>query len=99
MTTEAGLLPAPPGRSSHPSLEGLAGLGLSHCRLGDVGVRPFLTSGRLARLRYLDLSDNELTDASVAALTAAPFWPALRRLDLGHNRITSDGARALLAAG
>jgi uncharacterized protein (TIGR02996 family) len=75
-----------------PRLESLA---FGSCGLAGPAAEALASTPGLARLRYLDLSGNELEVAYLAQLLASPHWPALRWLSLSYNPIGRDGVRAL----
>jgi uncharacterized protein (TIGR02996 family) len=68
---------------------------LTHVTLSVVAALVELPE--LARLRELDLRDNDLGDEGLAALLASPHLTGLRLLDLRRTNLTGDGAQALAA--
>jgi uncharacterized protein (TIGR02996 family) len=80
--------------AQYPPVARLSELDLSGNKLREVDVRALL-SPRLSGIRRLDLSDNPLGPAGVAALTASPYLTGLRRLALRGVKMGCDGARAL----
>lgn len=66
------------------------------------GVRGILQSvaysGHLQRVRYLDLSNNNLRDDGARMLANSPYLTCLRGLNLSSARIGDAGLKALLAS-
>ena len=60
-----------------------------------MGARLLARWPRLANLRDLDLSRNEIGDEGAVALAESPHLTNLRRLSLTGNRITESGKRTL----
>jgi uncharacterized protein (TIGR02996 family) len=73
-----------------------------HLTLTDAGApgrcEALFASPHLARIRALNLEDNGIGDAGVAALAASPHLGKLRWLDLSRNGITRVGIEALVAS-
>ena len=94
---DAGLVALAPALRRRPALENL---GLSRDPLGDEGlaalVAPPPPTGGLAKLKSLDLSYTQVTNAGCAALAAAidsGALPALEHVQL-HGIPASDAAKA-----
>lgn len=72
---------------------------LSGLQLGDAAVASLMENviPRLYRLRYLDLSGNDLHDGVLSnLLQAVRYHPALERINLSQNYITDHGVVYLL---
>lgn len=67
---------------------------LSECRIQDDNAQLLFQSPHLAKLRVLDLRDNQIGAHGLAALGARTF----ARLILSGNPLGNDGARALTSA-
>lgn len=76
---------AVPSLLRYPLLRGVRALSFEECRLGDVGLRLFLTCKYLERLRELRLAFSGVSASGVEALADATTMPALVSLDLAHN--------------
>src|SRR5262249_49993230 len=61
-------------------------------------IEALAASPHVARLRSLDLSENQLVDRDAIALADSPHFGRLRWLDLARNRIGDRGVDALAAA-
>jgi uncharacterized protein (TIGR02996 family) len=66
---------------------------------GSAGVEALLRSPLMARLQFLGLRDNGITDAGVWVLANAPDLVNLLILDLSSNKISAAGAEALQHTG
>ena len=74
----------------------LSGLGLSHTHITAAGVRTLAKSPRLARLNWLDLSDNAaLHSDALLPLAESPYLSPLCDLDISRTG-ASDAVRDLL---
>jgi uncharacterized protein (TIGR02996 family) len=81
-------------------LETLGFGGDSYGGIGDEGCRVVASDRRLAALTALELPNNDLSAAGIAALAGSPHVTRLRRLDLeggsnSSNSIGDEGARHL----
>jgi hypothetical protein len=63
--------------------------------MGDGGMYILAKSARAACLRFLDASNNWLTDAGADAILNSPHLANLTRLDLRNNAIRRDRQQAL----
>ena len=64
----------------------LSGLGLSHTHITAEGVRTLAKSPRLARLNWLDLSDNAaLHSDALLPLAESPYLSPLCDLDISRT--------------
>lgn len=75
-----------------PKLEALA---LPLCAIGDAGAKALATSGSIAELRELDLTENDLTSKGVIALAESPHLARLARLGLVGNKPALRGIAAI----
>jgi len=69
-------------------------LSLESCRIGDEGAKALAVCR--AELERLELGDNGITDAGLAALVKGTL--KVRERSIAQSRITATGVRALLAA-
>lgn len=82
-----------------PHLPSLTHLQLRMCDGGDDTIRDVIASGRLNRLKFLDLRHGRVTDEGARLFAACPEARQLESLDLINNRLTAAGIEALTAAG
>jgi hypothetical protein len=66
--------------------------------IGDEGAQALAESAYLARLKRLDLAENDIGDSGVSALAGSPNLRALTHLNLSGNLLGLDGVRALAAS-
>jgi len=79
-----------------PLASRLKSLHFRDCGLGPAGVEALVRSGRLAGLRQLDLSGNDIRGSGFAALSASPrSFPVLERLRLSATGLRDEDAVAL----
>jgi uncharacterized protein (TIGR02996 family) len=74
--------------AASPLVDRLRGLSFRLCPIGDDGLRALAASGRLRRLRELDLYRTGITDADAFIATIPERMPALQWLDLGGNEVS-----------
>ena len=75
--------------------ERLERVSLRRTLIGAGCLREIAQTPEAARLRGLELYDNDVTNAGLADLAASPYLPNLTDLGLGATRITTVGVRAL----
>jgi uncharacterized protein (TIGR02996 family) len=73
-------------------------LNLEDCLIGFEGLPALVQHNPFPTLTHLDLSGNDLPDASVVELVNSALWPRLKYLVLGANPISNEGAFALADA-
>ncbi|MBY0232307.1 MAG: TIGR02996 domain-containing protein [Gemmataceae bacterium] len=78
-----------------PGLRNLGTLEMEGNGLTPAALAPLLRSGRLDRLRHLDLSHNPLGQEGAEMLSAAAFGRPLDRLSLGACGLGDEGVAAL----
>ncbi len=79
--------------SAFPRLEEID---LTHCKIGPEGAIALSRSPAFTALRRIDLQDNDLDSAAVAAIARASWIATLDRLTLSNNaKVDSEGAKAL----
>jgi hypothetical protein len=82
-----------------PHLTSLRHLRLPFLVAGDSVCAAVADSGLLGRLRTLDLSYGQITDAGAATLAARPELAKLEHLNLTGNFLTPEGIERLRATG
>jgi uncharacterized protein (TIGR02996 family) len=83
--------------ANSPRLRSLTHLRFQKSDAGDAGVRALIDSGRLSRLKFLDLAMGTITDVG-ADLLADADTGNLEVLDLTENALTAAGQQRLTRA-
>jgi Leucine-rich repeat (LRR) protein len=73
-------------------MSGILHLDLKDTRLTNRGIRYLIESSYLRQLESLDISDNELTDATLAILERGLPWPNLKQINMNFNRYQTQVA-------
>ncbi len=80
--------------AASPHLGNLSSLSFEACSLSDRGILA-LAAASLGRLRKLNLHQNTIEDAGIAALVDSPLCDNLTNLSAGQNAFGDDGFRAI----